>query len=598
MTVSRRRFLKYSGIGGAMVFTGGVLAACGETTTAPNSSSASVTSGAGITPMGAVASPPAPAQSLNYTALDPKNLANFSRPLLLPGQNGLLAVLDVTGSQAFEVTAKPTTLEIFKGKSTDLQTYQVTMNGKTIVNPIFRAKVGANFTANLTNNLGEDTTIHWHGLKVDWRMDGHPSMPVKNGSSYRYNFAVQNRGGTYWYHPHPDKLTAKQAYMGLASFYLVEDADSTRLNDQLDLKFGETDLPIVIQDKQFDTSGKLVYDTNSNTQFMGFYGDTILANLTPNAHLDVDTRIYRLRLLNGSNARNYRLAFVNSNNSNQKLAYWLIGTDGGLLDKPYQTNEVFLSPGERIEVLLDLSKFEAGEVVALKSMAFDPMHHEMDMMGGSSSNNGSGMGGMSGMGSSNTQSVTNSMQTGRLDDGQEFFILKLNVKNKVSYTRAIPPTLSTLTSPDISQAPTVRPFVLSQAMMQSSGQMMQWLINSKSFKMDEYPISVKQASTEVWEFRNETQSMPHPMHLHGFQFQVIERLNSPSQLQGLNKYDKGRLATDLGWKDTVLIWPGETVRVALNFTHNFRGEQTYVVHCHVLEHEENGMMLNYKVIEG
>ncbi len=203
------------------------------------------------------------------------------------------------------------------------------------------------------------------------------------------------------------------------------------------------------------------------------------------------------------------------------------------------------------------------------------------------------MGGMNGMGSTSTQSATNSMPTGRLDDGQEFFILKLNVKNKVSYTRAIPPTLSTSTSLDITQA-TVRLFVLSQSMMQA-GQMMQWLINGKSFTMDDYPISVKKGSTEIWEFRNETQSMPHPMHLHGFQFQVVQRVNSPSGLKGLNTYDRGRMATDLGWKDTVLVWPGETVRVALNFTHNFEGEQTYLVHCHVLEHEDNGMMLNYKV---
>ena len=565
---------------------GGVLAACGETTATGIRSSAPP--GAGTTAGGATTQ----VQPLNYTALDPKKLANFTRPLLLPGQNGLLGVLDV-GSQPFEVTVKPANLEIFKGKSTDLQTYQVTLNGKTVINPIFRTKPGATFTANVTNNLGEDTTIHWHGLKVDWRMDGHPSMPVKSGSSYSYNFTVQNRGGTYWYHPHPHKLTPKQAYMGLASFYIVEDEDSIRLNDQLDLKFGETDLPVVIQDKQFDTDGKLVYDTGLNTQFMGFYGDTITANLTPIAYLDVDTRVYRLRLLNGSNARNYRLAFVRSN-GNQKLAYWLIGTDGGLLDKPYQISEVFLSPGERIEVQLDLSDLEAGEVVALKNMPFDPMHQEMGMMGGSGSNNGSSsMGGMNGMGSSTTQSATNTMPTGRLGDGQEFFILKLNVKNKVSYTRAIPPTLSTSTSLDITQA-TVRPFVLSQSMMQA-GQMMQWLINGKSFTMDDFPISVKKGCTEIWEFRNETQSMPHPMHLHGFQFQVLERVNSPSGLQGLNTYDSGRMATDMGWKDTVLIWPGETVRVALNFTHNFEGEQTYLVHCHVLEHEDNGMMLNYKV---
>jgi suppressor of ftsI/bilirubin oxidase len=126
--------------------------------------------------------------------------------------------------------------------------------------------------------------------------------------------------------------------------------------------------------------------------------------------------------------------------------------------------------------------------------------------------------------------------------------------------------------------------------------MMQWLINGKFFQMDDYPITVNKGSTEIWEFTNESQSMPHPMHLHGFQFRVIERQNSPCQLNDLATYGQGRLVTDQGWKDTVLVWPGETVRLAINFSHNFEGEQLFVTRCHVLEHEDNGMMLNYKVV--
>ena len=89
--------------------------------------------------------------------------------------------------------------------------------------------------------------------------------------------------------------------------------------------------------------------------------------------------------------------------------------------------------------------------------------------------------------------------------------------------------------------------------------------------------------------------MPHPMHLHGFHFQVIRREGSPGQVMGLAGA-RGLLASDHGWKDTVRVWPGETVHVAIDFSHPFSGEQRYVFHCHKLEHEDMGMMINYRVV--
>ena len=123
-----------------------------------------------------------------------------------------------------------------------------------------------------------------------------------------------------------------------------------------------------------------------------------------------------------------------------------------------------------------------------------------------------------------------------------------------------------------------------------------WLINGLTYGPDEYPIVVQEGTTEVWEMRNADRSMPHPMHLHGFRFRVLERRNSPSQVAETRVDEEGRTATDLGWKDTVLVWPGETVRIAIEFSHDFDGEQLYLFHCHILEHEDAGMMINYKVV--
>ena len=124
---------------------------------------------------------------------------------------------------------------------------------------------------------------------------------------------------------------------------------------------------------------------------------------------------------------------------------------------------------------------------------------------------------------------------------------------------------------------------------------MRWLINGESFDMDRTPIQSHSNTVEVWDIRNAQMSMPHPMHMHGFSFQVVDRRNSPGQVRTLAQDASGRLVTDLGWKDTILVWPGETVRIAIDFTNDYRGDQMYLFHCHNLEHEDQGMMVNHRV---
>lgn len=501
--------------------------------------------------------------TLNYPSLDPTDLKNFVNPLNLPGKTGLLGVLEGTGKNLL-LTAKQANLSLIADNQANLFVYDVSDGERRYTNPIIKMKQGDTFTASLLNNLNEKTIIHWHGLHVDWRMDGHPSYAVGKGGTYSYNFKVQNRGGTYWYHPHPHKITGRQAYLGLAGFFLVEDSDDITLSNGLDLKLGETDIPLVIQDKRLDEKGDLVYRPNQSEMFMGYEGDVIFVNLTANPLLEVSSRIYRFRVLNGSNARIYRLAFLKGT---ETLPYYVIGTDGGLLEKPYGTSEMFLSPGERVDILLDLRDLNMDDVVVLKSLAFDPMHREEN----------SGYGGHENM----------NMETVKLASGKEFNILKIVVRKSSRYDKRVPGTLSTIKPIDLSGA-TTRPITLS-----ASGQ--QWLINGMTFKMYEYPILVNKNTTEIWEFINEPSSMPHPMHLHGFMFQVLERINSPEKVKQLAVDQQGRQVTDLGWKDTVLVWPGERVRIAIDFTHSFAGEQVLLTHCHILEHEDQGMMLNYKV---
>ncbi len=489
---------------------------------------------------------------------DPVRAENFTNPLFIPGGEGPFGVLSVTDTP-LTLTAQAKTFPILDGRASPFLLYDTSYAGKSYQNPILRVKSGSRFNATLQNGLNEPTIIHWHGLHLSAKMDGHPNDSIAPGKNYPYAYPVTNRGGTYWYHTHAHELTAEQAYGGLASFFIVEDDDEMRLVTALDLKLGETDLPLVIQDKRFDAAGELVYQPSMMEKMMGYIGDIVLVNLTPNPYLEIGPRIYRFRCLNGSNARVYKLAF---NRGNEQMPFQVIGTDGGLLDRPYPATEVFLAPAERLDVLFDASQLRQGETLFLKSLAFDPMEQE-------------GMGGMGGMGG-NT----------RLANGLEFNLLKLVVAKPSQGSREVPANLSAL-------APLDTAGVIPRQVTLSL-ERMQWLINGQSYRRDAAAFDVRRA-VEVWDIENATNSMIHPMHLHGFSFQVLGRTNSPAALRPLATASGGRVVTDLGWKDTVMVWPGETVRIAIDFRQAFPGEQLYLFHCHNLEHEDGNMMVNYRI---
>lgn len=501
---------------------------------------------------------------------DPVAVENFEQKLFIPVASGPFGVLNVSGPLTLRATAA--SFPFLPGPPSQAPSpfllYQTEHGGAAYQNPILRIESGARFAASLDNGLAEPTIIHWHGLHTPARMDGHPRDTIAPGARYEYDFTVGNRGGTYWYHTHAHELTAKQAYKGLASFFLVDDEDQRRVAQALDLQLGVTDLPLVIQDKQFDAQGQLVYRPNMHESMMGWLGDIVLANLTPNAVHEVIPRTYRLRLLNGSNARIYRLAFARGHTA---LPFTVIGTDGGLIEQPETVTEALLAPGERLDVLFDAAQAQPGDTVFLKSLSFDPMENE------------GAAGGMGGMSAMSGQSVGSS----RLAHGVEFNVLKLTVIAGDRVVTALPSKLS--------EVKPIRSESAAERQIELSMQAMRFLINGRTFRMDEVAFEVKRGAVEIWRISNPTLGMPHPMHIHGFSFQVLERLNSPPQWSGMARFGKGRTVSDLGWKDTVLVWPGETVRIAIDFAHDFPGDQTYVFHCHNLEHEDAGMMINFRV---
>lgn len=483
----------------------------------------------------------------------------FPNRLRTPGAQPMHAIFDAGG--AFTLVSRPVKHAIIDGKPAPMLAYIVERDGQALLNPLLRMQKGAHVRVRYWNALDETSIVHWHGLMVDTNNDGHPHYAVGSGETYDYHFTVANRAGTYWYHAHPHHLSAKQIALGLAGVLIVEDPEEHALRRALDLTLGATDIPLLIQDKRLTAEGAPDYAPGADDQFHGWLGRDFLVNLTPAPYLDCASRLYRLRLVNGSNARIYRLAFVHGAGP---LEFHVIGADGGLIERPIAAREVFLSPGERADVVLDLRAASVGDRVTLASLPFDAMQ-------------------FSAPGTAHASPAHADVPP----NGAPLELMLLRVTRKTPYDRALPQTLSRIDAPALEQA-RVRRFALDH----SKGI---WRINGATYRMTDTAFAVKRATTEIWEFSNALPAMAHPIHVHGFQYRMLERRGSPEQMRRLAVDSRGLPPAELGWKDTVLQWPGETLRFAIDFTHPFPGEQVYMLQCHNLEHEAHGMMVNFRI---
>ena len=475
-------------------------------------------------------------------------LLNAYRPL---GQEALWQQIREPDIE-LSIRAVPGQVQILDGPMTNVWRYEgevvkgpadalVDIPG-SYLGPTIHARKGQTVRVNFTNQIPEPSIIHWHGLHVPESADGHPRLVIDPDESYVYDFTVMDRAGTYWYHPHPHGRTGTQVMNGLAGLFIISDNE----DDGLALPGGAYDIPLVIQDRSFDQDNQFVYDLQA-VSYTGFYGERILVNGLSDREIAAATHPYRLRVLNGSNARIYTLRWRDGS------PLTVIGTDGGLLAEPVERDYLVLSPGERVDLWADFSHYSVGEQLQLVSR--DP---------------------------------------GR-DEDDDLRLIAFNVEQEVSSELELPEKLSVLGLRDVKQAVNLddpRQFILSMGMH------MQWFINNKTFEMNtvDENETVKLGDLEVWDFTNQAQGMgrlPHPMHIHGVQFQVVERVSEPEYQQANKLINQGQV--DSGWKDTVLVMPGERVRVLLKFE-DYEG--LYLYHCHNLEHEDMGMMRNYRVISG
>jgi len=468
-------------------------------------------------------------------------------------------------------------VEIHPGSPTDVWRLvaEVTEGDSTAVQPIagsylgptLRLRQGQRVRIVFDNQIPDETIVHWHGLDVPEDMDGHPRFAVAEGGRYVYEFTVVNRAGTYWYHPHPHRRTGPQVYAGMAGLFLVSDDGEADLG----LPSGEFDLPMVIQDRIFD-GDRLDYLVNGQTdRMLGVLGDEILVNGRPNAEFPVAARSYRVRILNGSNSRIYKLAWDDG------TPLTVIATDGGLLEKPVTRPYVTLGPAERVDLWVDFGSDTVGAERKLVSLSFTASRMAGGTMAGSSA----------------------------LPLGAGFDVATFRIDREAASTDPLPDRLSDPRFAPVQDAVNIDAArVVTLGMARGS-----WTLNGRTFEMTavDPEEQVRFGTTEVWEFHNvggmgggmagqggglggAGGGMAHPMHMHGQQFQVLARTVDNNGLDAWQTLREGFV--DEGWKDTVLVMPGEKVRVLRRFT-SFPG--LFLYHCHILEHEDLGMMRNFRI---
>lgn len=464
-----------------------------------------------------------------------------TNPVLLQGQP--LAALPslpnqsaVPGLFKAELAAEPGFVRFAEGLDTPVLLYNGT-------NPVIEALEGDKVEIRFKNGIpGEPTTIHWHGMPVPADQDGNPGDPVAPDAERMYAFDLpEGSAASYWFHPHPHGLTAAQVYRGLAGVFIVKPKD-----DPIPPEYGDTVL--MLTDLRIAADGTMPDSTMADLM-NGRVGDHVLVNGQKNPALAAALgEKRRFRLFNATNARFLRLKFENASMT-------VIGTDGGLIDAPVAVDEVLLTPAERVELIVSFDKPGAAKLTTLD--------YERGWMGPGKPN-----------------------ETGMV-------LLTANVSEATAAT--MPPLPAKLRLIEPLGSPVVtRRFVLTESMgdMGSDGMQMQgmdhsgmsmpsgsmgmkFLINGASFEMDRIDEVSKVGQVELWEIVNDA-DMDHPFHVHGTQFQIVEH----------EKDGKVTVPSYRAWKDTVNITGGETVRILLR--QDLPGQRMY--HCHILEHEQLGMM--------
>ncbi|MGD1886912.1 MAG: multicopper oxidase domain-containing protein [Cohaesibacteraceae bacterium] len=437
------------------------------------------------------------------------------------------------------------------GNGAASQTFGINNN---YLGPVLRVKQGQTLPFSVINGIGDVTTLHWHGLHIPGEVDGGPHQEVEPAATWSPDVPIVQHASMNWFHSHTHGKTAQQTYNGLAGVLLVEDDAS--LAADLPKTYGVDDFTLVLQDKMFSGAGQMSYVLTGEVFEDGFQGDTLVVNgaIAPVGQ-SVPTGLVRLRILNACNARFLSLSMAEG-------PITVIASDGGFLASSVQTESILMSPGERYEVLVDMRAAESSSLM----VGFD---------GGGEGGEEGALGFLSGLfgGQANTLAAMTLTRTG--DQG---------------ITGSMPDQLANLGAPDPTQASVTRSFELQMVTGADLAALaFAWgnicgdgamSINGQPMNMDRIDEEVRKCDTEIWLISVDDQL--HPFHIHGCSFRILSQNGTtpPAYAQG--------------WKDMVHVVEGWS-EVLVKFEHDAPADAPYMYHCHILEHEDCGMMGQFTV---
>ncbi|NPE52267.1 multicopper oxidase CueO [Dickeya dadantii] len=512
-------------------------------------------------------------------------------PLLAPDAGGNIALKLQTGSMRWL-------------PGMDTATWGV--NGG-FLGPALQLEQGQAVTLNVTNTLPETTTLHWHGLEIPGDADGGPQAEIAPGKTWTAAFRVAQPAATAWFHPHTHGVTGRQVAMGLGGLILIQDAASRALS--LPSQWGVDDIPLILQDKRLDAKGQIDYQLDVMSAAVGWFGEVMLTNGARYPQHAAPRGWLRLRILNGCNARSLTLA------ASDGRALYVIGSDGGLLAEPVQVNALSVLMGERFEVLVDARDGKAFDMVTLPvtqmgmsvppfdqpvpvlriqptlqpgagtlpetlaalpalpstpglktrqlQLAMDP---QLDMLGMQALMQRYGMQAMAGM------DMTGPGAMQGMSHGGE-----MNMSSSAMQHGGMNMNHGAMKQGGMNHG----------GMNHQTGQAPLDIlsgnrINGAAFQMGQPMFDVRRGDVEVWNISGQGDMMLHPFHIHGTRFRILSENGKPPA--GHRR----------GWKDIVHV-EGSHSEVLVQFNHPAPKERAFMAHCHLLEHEDTGMMMSFTV---
>ncbi|MBA7945040.1 multicopper oxidase CueO [Citrobacter sp. RHBSTW-00271] len=481
----------------------------------------------------------------------------------------------------------------FAGKTATTWGY----NGN-LLGPAVKLNKGQAVSVDIHNQLAEETTLHWHGLEIPGEVDGGPQGVIPAGGKRSVAFTPAQRAATCWFHPHQHGKTGRQVAMGLAGLVLIEDEEIRKL--LLPKQWGIDDVPVIIQDKQFSADGQINYQLDMMTAAVGWFGDTLLTNGAIFPQHAAPRGWLRLRLLNGCNARS--LNIVASDNR----PLYVIASDGGLLAEPVKVTELPMLMGERFEVLVDVSDGKAFDLVTLpvsqmgmEVAPFDKPHPVMRVQpllitaSGTLPDTLTSMPALPSLDGLTVRKLQLSMDPMLDMMGMQMLMKKYGGQAMAGMDHG--KMMGHMNNDNMSHGNmdhgNMNHGEMGNMQHGGMGNMKQDgtfdfhnanRINGQAFDMNKPMFAAAKGQHERWVISGQGDMMLHPFHIHGTQFRI------------LSENGKAPAAHRTGWKDTVRV-EGSVSEVLVKFDHDAPKEHAYMAHCHLLEHEDTGMMLGFTV---